>query len=80
MALYPDISTKLPRVELEEDEREYQTVTDKPKANFSDLANAALHNAGINADNAVQGAQAQAAVDVEWQGPVLVEANADKIV
>ena len=39
-----------------------------------------MHNVGINADNAVQVAQARAAMKVEWHGPALVEADDDKIV
>ena len=80
MALYPDISAELPGVELEEDECNYQTTTDKPKAEFHDLAGSALHNAGINADNMLCAAQARVAAEVERQGPALVEANEDKVV
>ena len=33
-AVYPDVSTELPGEYLEEDEREYQTVTDEPDSDF----------------------------------------------
>jgi hypothetical protein len=80
MAVYPDISVELPGVDLEEDEQEYQMVMDKPKPDFWDLAGAALHNAGINAQDMLCAARAQAANKVQWQGPALVKADEDKIV
>ena len=80
MAVYPDISVELPGVELEEDAHKHQTVIDEPEADFCDPTNAALHNAGINADNAVQAAQAWVAAEVDWHGPALAEADEDKIV
>ena len=49
-AVYPDVSAELPGVALEEQERNFQTITEEPKPDFRDLAEAALHNAGINAD------------------------------
>ena len=80
MALYPDISAELPGVELEEDEHKYQTETDKPKADFCDLADTVLHNAGINADNMLRKVQARVAAEMEQQGPALVEADEVEIV
>ncbi len=80
MAVYPDISAELPGVDLEEDEQEYQTVTDEPEPDFWDLAGAALHNAGINAEDMLCAAGVQAADKVQWQGPALVKADEDKIV
>ena len=50
-AAYPEISAKLPGVELEEEQRDFTPVTDEPEADFRELASAALHNAGINADD-----------------------------
>jgi hypothetical protein len=79
-APYPDISSELPGVELDEEEREFQAVLDKPKPDFQDMAAAALHNAGINADNRVRAAQALALADTERGGAALVEANEDEIV
>ena len=52
-AVYPDVSAELPGVTLEEQERDFQTITEEPKPDFWDLAEAALHNAGINTDAAV---------------------------
>jgi hypothetical protein len=80
MAVYPDISAELPGVDLEEDEQEYQMVMDKPKPDFWDLAGAALHNVGINAEDMLRAARAQAADKAQWQGPALVEANEDRFV
>ncbi len=80
MAVYPDISAVLPGVDLEEDEQEYQTVTDEPEPDVWDLAGAALHNTGINAEDMIRAARAQVADKVQWQGPALVKANEDKIV
>ncbi len=80
MAVYPDISAELSGVDLEEDEQEHQTVADEPKPDFWDLACAALHNAGINAEDMLCAARAQAADKAQWQGLALVEADEDKIV
>ena len=80
MVLYLDISAELPGVELEEDECKYQTVTNNPEVDFCDLANAGLHNAGINADSAVQAVQARAGAEVQWRGSALAEADEDKII
>ena len=52
-AVYPDISAELPGVLLEEQEQDFQTLTEEPGANFRDLAGEALHNARINAVNAL---------------------------
>jgi len=52
-AVYPDIGAELPGVELEEDERDFQTVTVEPDPDFHELAGAALHNAGIDAARAI---------------------------
>jgi hypothetical protein len=80
MAVYPDISVELPGVDLEDDEQEYQTVTDKPEPDFWDLAGTALHKAGINAEDMLRAGRAQAADEAQRQGLALVEANEDKIV
>jgi hypothetical protein len=50
-AVYPDISAELPGVELEADKQNYASVLDEPETNFRELAEAALHNVGINADD-----------------------------
>jgi hypothetical protein len=47
-APFPDISTELPGVSLEEDKSNFQVVTNKPEPDFEDVAAAALENAGIN--------------------------------
>jgi hypothetical protein len=59
-AVYPDISAELPGVELEAEEREYQTITDEPEPDFWDLARAALHNAGIDTNAMIWDAQGDA--------------------
>ena len=55
-APYPDISAELPGVALEIEERDFTLVTDEPEDNFRDLARAALHNAGIDADQRIRDA------------------------
>ena len=52
-AVYPDISAELPGVLLEEQEQDFQTLTDEPEPDFRDLAGDALYNAGIDADEAL---------------------------
>ena len=77
-AVYPDISAELPGVELEEDERDFQTVTVEPEPEFHKLAGAALHNAGIDAAGAIRRAREN---DLsQAQGPPLVEADDDELV
>jgi hypothetical protein len=80
MAVYPDISAELTGVDLEEVEQEYQMVMDEPKPDFWDIVGAALHNAGINAEDMLHAARAQAADKAQRQGLALVEADEDKIV
>ncbi len=75
--MYPDVSAELPGVELESEECDYQTVTDKPEPDFRDLAGAALHNAGIDANEMIRNAQGD---NVQATGPALVEADKDEIV
>ena len=53
-ALYPNISAELPGVELQEEEREFQTILDEPEPDFRDMAMAALHNAGIDGNETAQ--------------------------
>ena len=52
-AVYPDVSAELPGVELESEVQDYQTITDAPGPDFHDLAGAALHNTGINANEMI---------------------------
>ena len=52
-APYPDISAELPGVALEIEERDFTPVTDEQEDDFRDLAGAALHNAGIDADQRI---------------------------
>ncbi len=77
-APYPEISAELPGVELdEEEERDFTPVTDEPEADFRELAGAALHNAGINADDRIRAALGAAA---EHSAPAVIESNEDKLV
>jgi hypothetical protein len=46
-APFPDISTEISGVPLEEDEEEYQVVTDKPEPGFEELAAAAQKMRGL---------------------------------
>jgi hypothetical protein len=75
-AVYPDISAKLPGVELEEEERDYRTVMDD-EPDFRHQADAALQNAGIDAAEMIRRAQGD---EHKRQGPALVEADEDEIV
>ena len=74
-ALYPDISAELPGVALEIEERDFTLVTDKPEEDFCDLAGAALHNAGIDADQRIH-----AALDAnnKHQAPAIIEVDNDE--
>ena len=75
-AVYPDISAELPGVALEEQERKFQTITEEPEPEFRDFADAALHNAGIDADDALRRANLGAARN----GPAIIDAEDDEIV
>jgi hypothetical protein len=75
-AVYPDINAELPGVTLKEQEREFQTITEEPEPEFRDFADAALHNAGINADEALRRATLGAGRD----GPAIIDAEDDEIV
>jgi hypothetical protein len=55
--VYPDVSAELPGVELEVEERDYQTIEDKPKPDFRNLAKAALHIARIDDNTMIQNAR-----------------------
>ncbi len=58
-APFPDVSAKLPGVTLEEDEEgDFQVVTNNPEPAFEILAAAALENIGILAGEWIQAARA----------------------
>jgi hypothetical protein len=57
-APYPDISAELPGVELDKEEREFQSILDEPEPDFRDMAAAALHNAGIDGDKTIRAGRA----------------------
>jgi hypothetical protein len=75
-AVYPDIRAELPGVALEEQEREFQTIMEEPEPEFRDFAEATLHNAGIDVDDALQRAHLGTAKD----GPAIIDAKDDEIV
>jgi hypothetical protein len=75
-AVYPDISAELPGVLLEEQEQDFQPLTDDPEPDFRDLAGDALYNAGIDTDEAFRRAQ----LGDTPPGPAMVEANEDELV
>ena len=75
-AVYPDISAELPGVLLEEQEQDFQPLTDIPEPDFRDLAGNALYNAGIDTDEALRRAQ----LGDTPPGPAMVEANEDELV
>ena len=87
-APYPDLSTDLPGVALEDENMDLQVVTDEPEPDFAELAAAALDNAGINADERIQAAQREANERMQAAaqranldpGPTLIEANNNEIV
>jgi hypothetical protein len=76
-AVYPDVSAELPGVELEPEERNFQTIMDEPEPDFRDLAGAALHNTGIVSNEMIRNAQG---AHVQAPGPALIEAARDEIV
>ena len=75
-AMYPDVSAELPVVELEAEEREYQTIMDEPEPDFRDLAGTALYNAGIDTNAMIQNAQGDAMLQAT--GPALI-ADEDEV-
>jgi hypothetical protein len=79
-AVYLDISAELPGVVLETEEQDYALVSDEPETDFRELAEAALHNAGINANDRIRTARAAAArIAADGNRPAVV-ANENKIV
>ena len=81
-APYPDIRAELPGVELDEEEREFQTILDEPEPDFRDIAAAALHSAGIDGDETIRAgrARALAAAHVVQQGAAVIEADENELV
>ncbi len=75
-AAYLEISAELPGVELEEEQRDFTPVTDEPEADFGELASAALHNAGIDADDRIRAALGAAA---EHNTPAVIESDKDEV-
>jgi hypothetical protein len=83
VAAYPDISAKLPGVELTSGEDNYGTVTEEPAEDFHDLAAATLDNAGIN--TVAWLCAARDLVDTAAAAPhnsmaAVVKANKDKMI
>ena len=67
-------------MELETEEQDYAPVSDEPETDFRELAEAALHNAGINANDRIRTARAAAArIAADGNRPAVV-ANENKIV
>jgi hypothetical protein len=83
MTAHPNICAKMPGVELEEEEHNFQVVTDNPEPDFAALAAAALNNAGINPHDRLRATQQlqqqQAAHPAPPTGPTMIEAYEDKI-
>ena len=81
VVVYPDISTELPRVELETEEQDYAPVLDELETDFRELGEAALHNTGINANDRIWTPHAAAArVAPDGNRPAIAKADEDKIV
>ncbi len=84
-AVYPNISAELPGVELTSEEDDYPVITEKPEADFQQLAAAVLDNAGIETVawlRATRDLADAAAIGIAPQNPraALVEADEDRIV
>jgi hypothetical protein len=85
---YPDLSSELPGVTLEDESVDLQVVTDEPEPDFAELAAAALNNPGIDAGERIQAAQRAANERMQAAahhahlnpGPALIEGNDDEIV
>ncbi len=85
---FPNVSAELPGVILEEEEEgDYQVVTNEPKPALERLAAVALENAGIDAAKQIWAAKAAAdaaaragVIAAQPNNPCLIEANEDKIV
>jgi hypothetical protein len=80
---YPDISTVLPGVELEQEEDDNQAVMEDPEPDFCELAAVALENAGISLIDRLLMARDLALVTAQpggAKGTALVEANDNKII
>ena len=75
-AVYTNISAELPGAALEKQECELQTIMEEPEPEFRDFAEAALHNAGIDADEALWRAHLGTARD----GPAIIDAKDNEIV
>jgi hypothetical protein len=74
---------KLPGVELESEEADFQVVLDEPEPAFAELAAGALDNAGIDPNNRLQCAQdvvVNAALGADAQLLAVVEANDKEVV
>ena len=68
-------------MELETEEQDYAPVLDEPETDFRELAEAALHNAGINANDWIQTARVAAArVTADGNKPAVGETDEDEIV
>jgi hypothetical protein len=81
-APYPDISAELPGVELDKEEREFQTILDEPEPDFRDMATAAQHNAGIDGDETIRAERARALVAAHavQRGAAVIEADENELV
>jgi hypothetical protein len=55
-AVYPNVSAELPGVKLEAEERDFTPVSDEPEADFRELVEAAVHNAGIDMEEQLRAA------------------------
>ena len=70
---------------LEEEEHDFQVVTDDPEPDFEDLAAAALDNAGIDTADRLRAARvaadaaAAAPIRPQQDGPRLIEAEPNEI-
>ncbi len=80
-AAYPNMSAKLPGVEIESEEEGFQVVTNEPVPEFADLAATALDNAKIDPNEHLCRAH-KAAADRSPGArlPAIVKANEDDVI
>ncbi len=77
--VYPDITAELPGVPLEEEVIDHQAITDKDEPDVRVLAARTIDNANINPAAHLRATHMAEAQPVA-PGPILIDANEDKII
>ncbi len=79
-AAYPNISAKLPEVELESEEEDFQVDMDEPAPDFVNHAAMALENVGINPNERIHQTHETAADGAPGSRlPAIIKANEDEV-